>query len=154
LTDFLHPYRHRLTVFLLTAFLLALGWSVLCNLLPHESQHAAHHPASNHSHEHHEGGHEHDHSQGHSHGKETDAHQHDESEEGCCESMAAQLFSGLIKHKPAAFSFAQSAFLTILCLQGELFIPYYAKIEVAVILNSLPPPNLPDIRVFIQSFLN
>lgn len=141
-----------MTAFLLTAFLLALGWSVLCNLLPLVSQPKAHHTAAGHSHGHHEASHEHDHS--HTHGEDLEAHQHGESEEGCCESMSAQLFSGLIKHKPAAFTFVQSAFLNDFSLPGKLFIPFYTKIEVAVLLNSLPPPNLPDIRVFIQSFLN
>ncbi|MEQ9287808.1 MAG: hypothetical protein RIG77_12910 [Cyclobacteriaceae bacterium] len=76
-----------------------------------------------------------------------------ESEQGCCLEFSIKLFSLLIKHTQKDIVL-DTVDLPIEQLSPAKFLSFVGShVDIKVAQNSLPPPFIRDIAVFIQSFL-
>ncbi|MEQ9424079.1 MAG: hypothetical protein RJQ09_06670 [Cyclobacteriaceae bacterium] len=143
---FLNRYKLEVSSFLLSAFLIAVGWSILCDLeVVSTIDHHDHTEASTGSHSDH----------GHHHDVENEGHNSGDQEDPCCEDLSDNLFSSIAKHNPATYSFINNALYSSLFTEFKHSIQQVSqRINRIIIQNDLPPPKIPDIRIFIQSFLN
>jgi hypothetical protein len=151
-------YRRLIALLFLLAFTGAIGKNISCDIghLPifshHEEEHDHGHSHSSGQHHHHshehtgpEAAHEHD---GHEHDSETS-----KDDGNCCKNLAKTLYSGLSKPVNAKLQFQKECIeittVYIESLQNVVFsfkaADYYSW--------KAPPPKIPDIRVFIHSFI-
>ena len=129
---------------LVASFRMAIGWSILCDLETiTQPGHHTHNEATKH-------GSDHDHGDNH-HG---DHHTEGKTDDNCCEDLADNLFSAITDHNPLLYSFDNTFAVRSLNNTIHLIRIIQPRIKRIVILNDLPPPKVPDIRIFIQSFLN
>lgn len=129
---------------LVASFLMAIGWSILCDLETiAQPGHHTHNEATKHGSDHHHGDNHHG-----------DHQNEGETDDNCCEDLADNLFSAITDHSPLLYSFDNTFFVQSFNNPNYLIRTIHPRIKRIVILNDLPPPKIIDIRIFIQSFLN
>ena len=136
----------------------------LCNLR-HEMADASeqHSHSQSHKHQDSETIAEEDHDADHDH--EAVEHQHDKkdaehhshsgkSEEGgCCKTFTSSFYSALNKPGTVQFSFSKTLLIVFAPLQAVSFKSWMEPRPSELFCYKSPPPKIPDIRIFIQSFL-
>ena len=150
--------RRIIALFFLAAFVSAIGKNISCDIghlsifSEHAEEHDHGHTHSNGQHHHHS--HDHDSSQAsHNH----DRHEHDskqaEDDGGCCKNLAKTMYSGLTKPVNTKFHF-QNAFAAPPAMYYESLSDVAVSYKAADYYSwKAPPPKIPDIRVFIHSFI-
>ncbi len=142
---FLNRYKLEVSAFLLSAFLIAVAWSILCDLeVVSTINHHDHAEASTGSHSDH----------GHHYDIENEGHNSGDQEDPCCEDLSENLFSSIAKHSPATYTFNSTLFTSGGITVKHSIQQVNQRINRFITQNNLPPPKIPDIRIFIQSFLN
>lgn len=151
-------YKTIISVFFLALFLQAIGKNIVCGL--------EHLPVFNrehtHAHNHNDG--EHSHSKAHkhetpaaSHNHKAHEHKHDhgkkKSEDDCCKKIAAVFYSSLTKPFQEKFDFIKTLENKSGVFNQSLLSLTVSSKKADYYSWKAPPPKIPDIRVFISSFL-
>lgn len=141
--------RIILALLLLASYVNVFALNLVCNygklFSSNHSGHAHEHEHSNdHSHK------KQDHGSHHEHGKANSDHE-DDKDGGCCNEEAGKVFESVFITPDCAFSIDFSlisptpTFFSFLLFNTDI-------IRNSISNYSLPPPKIPDIRVFIHSF--
>lgn len=142
--------RTKLAVFFLIAFLGAHLVSLCCDLgiIYRKAPKDHHHKSGPQVVQAHAGHGDHDH--GHDH----TAHGEGESTEDCCKDLSSSFFSSLAKTEHSYYK-VSTTYTAIAVLFYQLFVAdaWSSLQEKIPVPAHLPPPKIPDIRIFIQSFI-
>lgn len=108
---------------------------------------------------------EHEHPQGHDHPhsdvamlvsqhNQDDSHKYEISkEDNCCNDNTSEFFASQTNPTTASFEFKNTFFTEFISFSNNVFTSIKPLITFEGYFSELPPPKIPDIRIFIHSFL-
>jgi hypothetical protein len=145
-----NTYRTIVSLLFLAAFVNALAKNIVCDW-----EHLPIFTVETEGHTHDHGDHHH-----HEHGATVPPHNHDDhshnsekKKDGCCEKLATSLYSSLVKPVQVKFDFTKSFDLATLQLSDLTTTSVVCYKAADYFSWKAPPPKIPDIRVFIHSFI-
>ncbi|MFZ5552882.1 MAG: hypothetical protein ACOZCO_07185 [Bacteroidota bacterium] len=135
----------------LAAYLNVIITHVVCNW-----EHSLEHSTSEHSHS---AGHDH-HSHDESHSQKNEPHshsdKHDHSKPGegnCCDEETSRILSSVFSQEFSPIKLSNPEFVHILFIAyNNQLVSFESEKEKRAVNYSLPPPKIPDLRIYIQSF--
>lgn len=149
-------YRRLISLLFLAAFMSAICKNISCEISS-APFFASHNEVDDHGHTHASGVHHH-HAHKHDHTQDSHEHEHDHDgseakDDQCCKALAKTLHAGLTKEGSVKPSF-NKAYITTPFIRFQPDIEIVASNKAADHYSwKAPPPKIPDIRIFIHSFI-